>query len=170
MRAAVTEQMAEGGSKAPREIEDLALAVLGGLAFEDHGTRLPKPRGIAERRCADDLGQQCDFGRGIIVAQEDTGQQPGEQGVFGWRAGGSRRPAAGKRVPLAMVGIVRLEIGCSVVAEVDEARGAVDAGRDALEKGGLRHQRRELVEDGTRDLLSLTRDGSPDGVLKKARR
>jgi hypothetical protein len=61
-----------GREQAPREIEDLALSVLGGLALQDDGARLTKLGRVTERRRADDLGQQIDFGLGIVVTAEGT--------------------------------------------------------------------------------------------------
>ena len=60
-----------GGQEAAGEFEHLALAVLGGLAVQDHGAGLHQPGGVAERGRAADLGQQRALRLGLRVALED---------------------------------------------------------------------------------------------------
>jgi hypothetical protein len=78
-----------GGQEAAREIEDLALAVLGGLAVQDDGAGLHQAGGIAQRGRSTDFGQQVAFGLSLRVALEAAGQQAAQHRAFGRDAGGA---------------------------------------------------------------------------------
>ena len=62
-----------------RQLENLALAVLGRFALKDDGTRLSEPGGMTKGGAPDDFGQQPDLGRCVFVAAKDAVEQTGKQ-------------------------------------------------------------------------------------------
>jgi hypothetical protein len=92
--------------QAAGEVEDLALAVLGGFPLENDRARLAEPRRIAERRGPGNFRQKIDFLAGVVLTTEHAVEQTRQQRGGGWRAEGPRRPAAGQGMPAAMFRIV----------------------------------------------------------------
>jgi len=134
--------------QAAPQIEDLALAILGGLTEQDDRARLDQLGGVAQRCRAADFRKQRDLVAGIGVAVEHAVEEPAQQRIFGRAAIGTHVLVSGQSMAAPVTAVMRLDGGRSVGGKTNKTGRAIYSGRPPFEEARIGGERGAFIEDG----------------------